>query len=326
MYNKSIERSLSTGKNIMTNTTLKPSVAAGTRDKFEVLGIAWTQDFVNFLCKFAEEDRAPGGRCHRCGGAGWGGGNWLHCEGGRCFACSGRGMVPYSFSKDRVKRAAAEWTTGAKVAKKVKVADPAKEEAKREANRIKMEAEQAKNAAEAAAKEDALEASWLEQNPNLADAYRYCLETEGVWQGAKDIAGKVRILGALSEKQAAVLEREFSSRKVSGESSPAPVGKQVITGEIVSFKWVESFTGFGCGTCKMLVIDDRGFKVFGTCPTSLSDAVKGSRVAFTATLEVSDNDPSFAYFSRPTKGSVLDAISIDIEEAEEISRLTEEFL
>ncbi len=311
MYNKYIERSLSTGKNIMTE--IKASVAAGTREKFEALNIAWTQDFVNFLCKFAEEDRAPGGRCHRCGGAGWGGGAWLRLEGGKCFNCSGRGMIPYSFSKDRVKRAAAEWTTGVKVAKKVKVVDPAKEEAKRQANLAKMEAERAKDAAAATAKEDALEASWLEQHPNLADAYRYCLETEGVWQGAKDIAGKVRIFGALSEKQAAVLEREFSNRAATTETTDAPSGKQVITGEILSTKFVDNAFN---GAIKMLVRDDRGFKVYGTRPTSLDGAQRGCRVTFSATLEVSKDDTTFAFFSRPTKGALLsspDQANDDVE-------------
>lgn len=58
-------------------------------------------------------------------------------------------------------------------------------------------------------------------------------------------------------------------------------------------------------TKKMLVQHDTGWKVWGTCPSSLSDAGRGDKVSFSAVLQPSDNDPKFGFFSRPTKGVVL---------------------
>lgn len=153
------------------------------------------------------------------------------------------------------------------------------------------------------------EVAWLEANPLLADAFDFCRNNEAAWGVARDITRKVGEYGSISDKQVALLVREYDkyiNPPAKEAIVEAPAGKLVVTGEVLSFKWVDSFTGFGHGTMKMLVRDDRGFKVFGTCPASLSGAVKGSRVTFTATLQPSSSDPSFAFFSRPTKGVCLD--------------------
>jgi len=49
-----------------------------------------------------------------------------------------------------------------------------------------------------------------------------------------------------------------------------------------------------------LVQDDRGFKVWGT-----SQADKGDRVTFMARVEVSQDDPKFGFYKRPTKVQIL---------------------
>jgi hypothetical protein len=89
---------------------------------------------------------------------------------------------------------------------------------------------------------------------------------------------------------------------------PAPKGRVVVTGEVISTKVVESAYGMAF---KILVKDDQGFKVYCSIPTAqleeinnLSEA-KGKRITFTATLEPTTDDVSFAWGSRPTKGSWL---------------------
>lgn len=56
----------------------------------------------------------------------------------------------------------------------------------------------------------------------------------------------------------------------------------------------------------MLVQDDRGFKVWGSVPSSISEAGTGDRVTFSATIEASDKE-DFGFFKRPTKAQILAA-------------------
>lgn len=94
-------------------------------------------------------------------------------------------------------------------------------------------------------------------------------------------------------------------------------GKQVITGEVISAKWKESQYG---QSFKMLVKDERGFKVWGTVPTKIMDSVvgegnpisgddmKGVKVTFTATVTASYDDAQFGFYSRPTKAAIYQAL------------------
>ena len=76
----------------------------------------------------------------------------------------------------------------------------------------------------------------------------------------------------------------------------------VITGEVLGTK--TDYNAFGA-VQKMLVKDDRGFKVWGTIPGSIT-AVKGCRVTFTAAIEPSKDDDRFGFYKRPTKAAILE--------------------
>ena len=84
-------------------------------------------------------------------------------------------------------------------------------------------------------------------------------------------------------------------------------GKQIITGEIISTKVVDGFA-YGQRVVKMVVKDDRGFKVWGTVPRSIIEAndepLKGQRVTFTANVQASNDDDKFGFFKRPTKAAI----------------------
>ena len=73
----------------------------------------------------------------------------------------------------------------------------------------------------------------------------------------------------------------------------------------------------------MTVEMDGGQRVYGTVPAAILDALTGGvisgggrragravegRVEFTATVEVSDNDPAFGFYSRPSKASLVELV------------------
>jgi hypothetical protein len=128
------------------------------------------------------------------------------------------------------------------------------------------------------------------------------------------------------ERRAQIAEERAAKDAEMGDPTPAPVveGRQVITGRLLSTRSQEGYGGRD--ELKMLVLDDRGFKVWCTlpgvlveqafelaCEAGLSDGgVAGAlraglkiRVRFTATVERSRKDETFGFGKRPTKAGVL---------------------
>jgi hypothetical protein len=115
------------------------------------------------------------------------------------------------------------------------------------------------------------------------------------------------------------MARDLLAEDVAPEpTAPVVEGRIVITGEVLSEKWQTSDYG---EQHKMLVRDDRGFKVWGSVPAAIemsrfhdADGMyqeipgveKGSRVTFTATVEASRDDESFGFFMRPSKAELLE--------------------
>lgn len=131
--------------------------------------------------------------------------------------------------------------------------------------------------------------------------------------------------GSLSERQVEAFtravarnaERDAQRAADALTATPAPSGKVTVTGEVLSTKWQENDFG---GCLKMLVRDDRGFKVWVSVPSSIAPRTvwdpetheqsvtnldAGTRVTFSATLEVSDRDETFAFGKRPTKAAIV---------------------
>ena len=93
------------------------------------------------------------------------------------------------------------------------------------------------------------------------------------------------------------------------EPDPVPIPdlpkRSTFTGTVLGLKDKETMYGV---VTKMVFRDDRGFKLYGTVPSALFDGegeLRGSRVKFDAAIEVSNDDPCFGFFSRPTKASRL---------------------
>lgn len=140
----------------------------------------------------------------------------------------------------------------------------------------------------------------------------------------RDIVGKLVQYGSISQKQQdfvrnllnKIAERPAVEAKQQQEKELAadvPTGRITLEGVILTIKDQES--NFGVVT-KMLVKHATGYKVWGTMPGSLA-ADKGDTVRFTATLEKSNDDPKFGFFSRPTKAVNLTvpAVSQDVTTA-----------
>lgn len=104
--------------------------------------------------------------------------------------------------------------------------------------------------------------------------------------------------------QAGQRRAEVAKGLEQGTIQPAPSGRTLIKGEIVGLKAFRDIRG-DLGT-KLIIQDERGFKVYVTCPTDLQKrAERGLRIELTATLTPSDDDPAFGFGSRPTKAKLL---------------------
>jgi len=160
--------------------------------------------------------------------------------------------------------------------------------------------------------------AFLAQHPELQRMTDYTDNTSRFFNYlVDDINSQLHRKGEISDKQVALVlkvmaqvdERVAKREIIDAQKAEliaagvtAPEGRLTVTGEIVSTKTVESDYGI---TYKMVVKTDEGWAVWCTIPTSISEAEKGDRVTFTATLERSDKDPLFAFAKRPTKAEIV---------------------
>lgn len=130
----------------------------------------------------------------------------------------------------------------------------------------------------------------------------------------------------LGKSKAEIRLEERKKRDAELESLLRPIphdlaeGRHTFTGEILGHR--SEPDGFGGSVTKIIFLDDRGFKLWGTCPSafwqvegkneynehtilSYRDEIRGLRVQFDATLQISDRDDKFGFTKRPTKAIVL---------------------
>lgn len=225
--------------------------------------------------------------CGRCGGEGavsWGANYNGHVllEDGTvretsqvCFACNG---------------ARGKWTTY----RKLRNNQLARE------RRARKRAEEAKRkAAEIAAERAERAAAYAAENADVLAA----LETL-TGEFADDLRATLAETGQLSENQGAAVLRIAAEKAAEPEAAPVVTGRVEVTGKVVSTKWVDGYGPRARAVKKMVVLDDRGFRVYGTVPTAIRGVERGERVTFTATVEASDDDETFGFFKRPTKAQL----------------------
>jgi len=95
--------------------------------------------------------------------------------------------------------------------------------------------------------------------------------------------------------------REIEEKESQVEKIPAPSGRVHIQGKVLSIYPKE--TQFG--TIWKMVVLAQGFKVWLTLPKAIDNAEAGDIVEFTASLEPSKKDKSFAFGKRPTKAKII---------------------
>lgn len=127
-----------------------------------------------------------------------------------------------------------------------------------------------------------------------------------------DMRSRFRKWGSLSIKQWALAKKLAYTQVVRAQEAEAaePVveGSAVtIEGEVVGLKWVPGYAYGSPDTLKIIVKDDRGFKVYGSAAAPLMnhDVDKGFRVRFIAGVEKSKQEETFGFFKRPRKAEVL---------------------
>jgi len=155
--------------------------------------------------------------------------------------------------------------------------------------------------------------AFLEANPVFAAAVEQAKNDLHAKNGfVQDVISKLGQYGSLSERQvAAVLKSlardvEMSKAKVveaAEVKGPAPEGRQTVSGVVLSTKVQEGAYG---SVRKMLVKLANASRVWVTVPSKLA-VNRNDAITFSATFEVSKDDKSFAFGSRPTVVSVTPA-------------------
>jgi hypothetical protein len=134
----------------------------------------------------------------------------------------------------------------------------------------------------------------------------------------RDMVSRLVKYGSMSDKTvtfmkalfAKILQRPIIAAQRAAEqeaAAPVPTGRVIITGRVLAVKQVErqsySYGDSGMST-KLLIQGLTGFKVWGN---QFMNAQKGDLITFTATIQPSEKDTKFGFFSRPTKGSFVNA-------------------
>jgi hypothetical protein len=222
-----------------------------------------------------------------------------------CYGCSGSGLGARVGTREQAER------------------DGARREAARikrfevkEAARIKKIADRDSKIADWASQgnEDILEALKLHTDEDLGSSF------------LESMRSALYKFGSLTEKQTAAAHKVLDSRAAKAAAPVVAVitGRVVITGKVISTKSYE--TDYGTAY-KMLVEDERGFRVFGSVPSNLWDEIEflgsyrkiawnetdgvmiklvGMELTFTATVEQSQNDAGFGFFKRPAKAAIVE--------------------
>lgn len=139
------------------------------------------------------------------------------------------------------------------------------------------------------------------------EAYNLLVSYQGENTFILNVASRMDELGFLTEKQAnaviraAQKDKEFKAHKEEEEKNASPVveGKGIkITGRILNM--YSKDTDFGTRYV-MTVLDDRGFKVWGSEPSTEEEINPNDRIEFIANTTKSDRDETFGFFKRPRK-------------------------
>lgn len=113
----------------------------------------------------------------------------------------------------------------------------------------------------------------------------------------RTLALVVALVPAFNRANAAATPRpDATTAAAAAPKTRVPEGTDVTIAGVV-LKMANKETDYGVRTV-MTVLDDRGFKVWGTVPKDITVEV-GDRLTFVADLQQADGDPYFGFFKRP---------------------------
>lgn len=238
-----------------------------------------------------------------------------HRHGGNCHVCGASAIYTVLFYHEPSN---SYIRTGNDCAQKLDMAySEGDMEAFRTAIKGALELKAGKRKAEATLAELDLSAAWqlFMIGGRRHSTGRYldeCLAVRDTWKDGNeersivDMVERLIQYGSLSEKQygfmRTLLERIPRREQIAAEraaekeaAKPAPKGRAKVSGTVLKVDVYESAFG---STTKMLVKADEGFMVFCSRPAGLN-CERGDHVTFVATLTPKEDDPKFAWGSRP---------------------------
>lgn len=290
----------------------------------------------------------PISECWKCAGQGYIKG-YEHSDGARCWACMTAGYsIPAAVSAI-LQAAKAGEIDGQAGREKAQLAY-AKVLRSRELARVRAEKKRAAefevtNAAHLAAKAtyEADVAALFEAQPLAVDAtYWWNLthveaERDGDYyspqhhplyrqlKGYEFLGERYTTQKSLSPRMLEIAA-ETTAKLIGAKDAPVlAAGRQTIVGVMGKAKPVDKTVGYRDITVwKVVVTLDSGQRVYGSIPAAVLDAYHaegkyedgmegwtvGKRVQFDAAVEVSEDDPGFGYYSRPTKARLVEVASV----------------
>jgi hypothetical protein len=153
-----------------------------------------------------------------------------------------------------------------------------------------------------------LPTAWVQQLTDALDDGVVSLKSGKTWEYKGVEYCRCELLStsvSLSKGMVELIDKHVEKLKAKpyDDEPGAPVveGRIVVSGVVLTVKMQEGYYGW---EQKMLVRDDRGFKVWGTVPSCI-EPERGSRVEFTATVNKSDKDETFGLYKRPSKAKII---------------------
>tara|TARA_R110002167_G_scaffold252882_4_gene459242 strand:+ start:1998 stop:2576 length:579 start_codon:yes stop_codon:yes gene_type:complete len=163
--------------------------------------------------------------------------------------------------------------------------------------------------------------TWLKTTARANDIENWLFDNAHKSNFAESLLSSLNGYGKLTPNQSAAVIKcidkdaarraQWAKESAQQAASAQPIveGRQSITGTVLSIKYVSTQYG---EQGKMLVLTDKGYKLYGSIAASLDDwacdtntQLKGQKVSFTAKVSPSDDDKAFGFYSRPTKAAVL---------------------
>ena len=145
-----------------------------------------------------------------------------------------------------------------------------------------------------------------------------------------DIKFRLERWGTISPAQVALVKKIHNQLEERANENwlPVPVenGRQTIVGKVVHHKWntmCVAYNTFVSQLKALIIIEtpEGKWKTWGTIPQSIIDELpdpglgewedvgqllRGKTIQFDAKLKVSNDDPAMSFFSRPSKGKIVE--------------------